>query len=287
MSSIAMIGDCTTTTALAIAARWPASSGARAPSASGNVCVVECDPRGGSLAGWLDMPTTPSISTAVTTLHQIGGIDATRAAWAALDPLIRTSRAGPRVLPAPFRAREARSAVNEAMRGLIPLLATVPDTVALLDLGRFGAHDGPALLAGAAPVVVVHRQDTSSAAAAAVRLERLGETFEVLRASGHEPELALIGADPFPAREIGTFVELRSEPHLLPIDPLAAAVLAGRTGVSARRLARLPLMRGAISMARRLHDATATSVRRRASTTGAAPAPDTRAGHPTPTEMPA
>ena len=43
MSVIAVIGDCATTSALALAARWPAD----------DVVVLEADRTGGSLAAWL------------------------------------------------------------------------------------------------------------------------------------------------------------------------------------------------------------------------------------------
>jgi hypothetical protein len=45
--------------------------------------------------------------------------------------------------------------------------------------------------------------------------------------------------------------------HPLPVDDLTAAVFAGRTGVSERRLARLPLIREASALARQVASADA------------------------------
>ena len=55
MTIVAVIGDCTTTTCIALAAGWP---GRRR-------LVLEADPSGGSLAGWLDTPSSPSLATIV------------------------------------------------------------------------------------------------------------------------------------------------------------------------------------------------------------------------------
>ena len=246
MTTIAFVGDCTTTTALAIAAGWPQQSEHPGRSA----ILVEADPRGGSLAAWLDAPATPSISTAVTALHQVGASHHPVAShWATLEPLVQQSAAGPRFLPAPFRSREARTAVSEGGRSLLPLLASLDHTMALLDTGAIDLGHSVPSLRGAALVIVCHRQDASSAAAAAARLERLAEHVESLTAAGHRPAIALIGDTPFPSDEIVEFAAPGAASWLLPVDPLASAVLAGRSGVSPRRLARLPLMRAAAVIA--------------------------------------
>ena len=66
--------------------------------------------------------------------------------------------------------------------------------------------------------------------------------------------LAVIGSAPFDPAEIGAFVD-ESVPDTVRTtvaiadDPLAAATIAGRAGVSAKRLRRLPLMRTASTLA--------------------------------------
>lgn len=251
MGTIAIIGDRTTTTTLAIAAGWNAET---------TPLVVEVDPSGGSLAAWLDMPVNPSLSTIVAQ----GGTPT----WRGLEPMVRTSRQGLRIIPAPVRSREAGRAIDESCRALLPMLAADRGRTTLLDLGRSAPADGvPRTALGAEAVVVCHRQEPASARAAAVRLERLAETVEVLARLDVPLTIALIGDQPYAGDEVLEYlvdadvVTSPSEPSLLivPVDPLCAAVLAGRIGVSARRLARLPLMRAARSLVEHIASQTAAS----------------------------
>ncbi len=61
---IAVVGDATTTTAVAIAVGWPAAD---------EVIVLEADPSGGSLAAWLDTPSQPSLATIVANVGPDAG----------------------------------------------------------------------------------------------------------------------------------------------------------------------------------------------------------------------
>lgn len=257
MTVIVLTGDCTTTTALALAAGWPMAPTHQDTPAGRETIVVEADPRGGSLSGWLDTPAIPSLSTVVTALHQAGGSrDDVRSRpslqWATVDPLIQRSPAGPRFIPAPIRSREARTAVHEASHGLFPLLADVDHTIALVDAGALDLAQPSPAMKFAGVTVICHRQASASAQAAAVRLERLAEQAEALAAAGHRTAIALIGDQPFANEEVVSFAAPHATSWTLPVDALAAAVLAGRQGVSARRLKRLPLMRVAAAMARDL-----------------------------------
>ena len=56
MGIVALVGDATTTTAVALASAW---------SADDEVVVLEFDPSGGSLAAWMDTPAVPTLSTFV------------------------------------------------------------------------------------------------------------------------------------------------------------------------------------------------------------------------------
>jgi hypothetical protein len=246
LSLIVIGGDAVTTTVLALAAGWPEPPPDDLADGGVEVVVVEADPSGGSLAAWLDTSLSPSLSSVVTALHQGSSTGATRPTqWSTIDTMVRRSTAGVRFIPAPFRAREARGAIGEADLSLFPLLAALDHTVALVDVGRLDPLRLPTAVRHADLTVVVHRQDSSSAAAATVRLERLAETTEALRDAGVTVALALVGEDPFPLGEVADFASPGGPAFSLAPDALSAAVLAGRTGVSSRRLARLPLMRSA------------------------------------------
>ncbi|MCU0261394.1 MAG: hypothetical protein MUE78_10270 [Ilumatobacteraceae bacterium] len=235
MSAIGVVGDAATTTALALAVtrRDPAE-----------VVVVEADPRGGTLAAWLDVPATPSLSTAVAAgLHRTPG---------EVVELARLTPSGVRLLPAPVRSVEARRAVAEAETSLLPALASLPDHDVVVDLGRRTAADSLGGVRACDVCVVVHRQPAQSSGAAAVAVERLAELVDAVAGIGVATVLAVVGAQPFDPVEVGAFaVGDRVDLPVVALadDPVAAAVLAGRTGVSARRLARLPLLRTAARLA--------------------------------------
>ncbi len=237
MTLVAVVGDAATTTAVALAAGW---------SAPDDAVVLEADPTGGSLAGWLDTPAHPSLSTVVAHV----GTNTDRSALTTLDAMTHRSASGVRFVAAPVRARAAHRAVEEAAVALFPTIADAPLAV-IADAGRHRAGEPPtAVLRLADVVVIVHRQANASAAAATVRIERLVETVEELAHLDADVVLAVIGATPFDPAEIGSFV-LQAVPEsigttvALADDPLAAATIAGRAGVSAKRLRRLPLLRDA------------------------------------------
>ena len=242
MTVVAVAGDCTTTTCVALAAAWYAGD---------EVIILEADPSGGSLAGWLDTPSSPSLASAVAATTA-----ANRSAADTIDSVVQRSRSGLRFIAAPVRSLPASRAIAEASATIIPELSLRRDVVVLADLGRPAGERSP-LLDAATVIVIAHRQSPTSAAAESVRLERLLEHVEHLAATGAPLVLAVIGRDPFDPDEVVRFVDdsvpgATSDVCRLADDPLAAAVLAGRAGVSARRLMRLPLMRSAADAAGRL-----------------------------------
>jgi hypothetical protein len=246
MTIIAVIGDCTTTTCVALAAGWMITD---------DILVLEADPSGGSLAGWLDTPSSPSLATIVT---NIGAREASDGqAMSTVSAMTQRSASGVRFVAAPLRTLPARRAIEEAAAIVIPALAA-STVVTLADLGRRAPANLPTgIVAAAAVTLVVHRQHAASAAAEAVRLERLVELVEHLAANARTIVLAVVGTDPFDPAEIAQHLEASNPDAIAEVvtladDPLAAAVLAGRSGVSANRLRRLPLMRSAASVASRL-----------------------------------
>lgn len=241
MTSFAFVGDVTTTTALAVAAGWRDRT---AP------IIVEADPSGGSLAGWLGLDLSPSLSTFVTNLAQ----QPTTPAREALARTVQHSRAGVDVVVAPFRSIEAARSIAEAEPKLVDAASSHPRPM-LFDHGRLDARSSiPTTATRADLIVVVHRQTSASSAASAVRVERTAELIERIDASTEAPTaVAVVGHEPFDANELVGFWERSTARRLvtidLPEDRLAAATLAGRVGVSARRLTRLPLMRAGVDLA--------------------------------------
>jgi MinD-like ATPase involved in chromosome partitioning or flagellar assembly len=234
---VAVVGDVCTTTTVAIASAWP--------TADDDVLIVEADPAGGDLAAWFDVPIAPSLSTVVTRI--------TDASWSELGRFVRTAGNGVRLVPAPARALEANQAVGEAARTFVPSLAAVRSPVAIVDTGTAQATPSMHPFVGAAAVtVVVHRQSTQSARAAAVRLQRFADTLDSFASVAANVVVAVVGAVPFSLDEIQAFLagSVGTTPVVgLPVDPLTAGVYAGRTGVSPRRLARLPLARASRDLA--------------------------------------
>jgi MinD-like ATPase involved in chromosome partitioning or flagellar assembly len=233
---VAVAGDLTTTTSVALAAGWPVTD---------DTLLVEADPAGGDLAAWFDLPVTPSLSTIVTRV-----VDG---AWPDIEQHTRLASNGLRLVPAPAGAAEAAQAVGESARALVPSLAALRSPVTIADVGRLPSTSAShPFLGAAAAVVLVHRQAPQSARAAAVRLQRLADQLVGLTASPTPVVVAVVGERPFDLSEIERFLlDAAGVASLvgLPDDPLAAAVFAGRTGVSARRLARLPLVRAARDLA--------------------------------------
>lgn len=236
MPIVAVTGDACTTTTVALASAWPSTSDA---------LVIEADPSGGDMAAWFDLPASPSLSTVVTRL--------TDGTWAEIDRHTRLSSTGVRLIPAPPSATEAQQAVAESARLLVPTVAGASSPVAIVDVGRLAvATITNPFVAASAVTVLVHRQATQSPAAAAVRLQRLVEQIEVCQRTQARLVVAVIGARPFDVDEIETFLaDAVGDVAIvgLPVDELTASVFAGRTGVSQRRLARLPLSRAASELA--------------------------------------
>lgn len=232
MGIVAVSGDLTTTTSVALASGWAESH---------DVILVEADPSGGDLAAWFDMPVVPSLSTVVTRVLD--------GEWSDIERHTRLAENGLRVIPAPVRSVEAAQAVGESARSLVPTLASRRIPITIADTGRFPVSPASHPFVGAAAVhVLVHRQATQSARAAAVRLQRLAEHLDALVPSPAPVVAAIVGTAPFGIDEISEFVASsvgRVPVVSFPDDVLAAGVFAGRTGVSARRLARLPLVRAA------------------------------------------
>lgn len=229
MSLIAVVGDGCTTTALGIAAAWPADE---------PCMVAELDPAGGCLAAWLDLPRAPGLAEVVAS--------AVPGSMPAFEAGVQRAASGVDVLLAPARAVEAVAVVNAASASVLPALAAVDAPIVIADGGRLRGALSP-LVAKSDIVTIAHRQHAGSAAAATVGIERVAELTRLLVARQIPTVVALIGERPYHAAEVAEFVAADTVIALAD-DPWAAAVLAGRPG-SAARLRRSPLMRAFVRLA--------------------------------------
>jgi MinD-like ATPase involved in chromosome partitioning or flagellar assembly len=225
-------GAGTTTTALALATTWPAADA---------VVLAELDQAGGDLAAWYDLARTPGVTSAA-----MGSREHT------VDELLRHTQALPgglRVLVGPVRSIEATASVNEAARVVLPALRTRVDAVVIADCGRVTPSYPSPVPSLAAITVVVVRQDRMSAPRTVGLLDHAVELVDGLRRVT-TPVVVLIGAHPYPAREVEEHVGAELVGVISP-DDIAAARLAGRLA-GARSLSRSRLIRSSRPIAKAL-----------------------------------
>jgi hypothetical protein len=223
-----------TSTSLLLSAMMPAGYPALA---------AECDPSGGDLAGWAQLPATPGWASAVA------GSDRS---WAAIYDNSQELPSGLRVMTAPARPSQARTAVSAAARGFAALLAAMPDVVVVADCGRFELE--PPLWATSAQLtLLLVRQSVSSAEATVPRVDRAIEALSVLHGACRQVGVVLIGGSPYPSSEIARALgaELFG---VLPEDTAGAALVGGSWTVG-KRASRTPLARSAEELAQRVIEA--------------------------------
>ncbi|PIE34388.1 MAG: hypothetical protein CSA55_01060 [Ilumatobacter coccineus] len=240
MAIVAVTGDLVTTTSIALALGWPTDD---------DPVVVEADPAGGDLAAWLDIPVHPSLSTVITRVAD--------GSWPEIEPFVRDTATGVKVIPLSPRAVEAARSVAESARSVVVQMASPQAPTMIVDTGRLSPNPAAhPFVAAASVVVLVHRQTRHSNAAAAVRLQRLADQVDLFASSPGHLVVAVVGNTPFSIDDISHFLAdtAGALPVIgLPYDELAASVWAGRDGVSARRANRLPLYRAGRDLALIVH----------------------------------
>jgi hypothetical protein len=207
-----------TTTALALAARWPTEQ---------TPVVVECDPAGGDLAARFRLPSAPGLVSLAAAARK--SVEAS-VLWQHIQRL----PAGLAVIPGPVGAEQARAALGlVAPRGASVLRAAgdQPGVVVLADCGRIDT-DSPALpiiRAADAMVLLAHARDDE--------LSHVASKIRTAATWNPRPALVLVG-DGYSTAEV------ERELHVgvmgrLPHDPKGAAVLCGynRNGPSPDRSA--------------------------------------------------
>ena len=213
-----------TTTSLLLAAMLPR----RYPA-----FMAECDPSGGDVAAWAQLPVAPGWSSAVS------GNDRN---WSAIVDHTQELPSGLRVITAPARPSQARAAVIEAASGFSPMVSSMPEAVMIADCGRVEL-DAPVWARAAQLTLLLLRQATVSAPATVARVDRTIEALEVLRGSCRQVGLVLIGGSPYPASEVSTVLGLELF-GVLPEDAVGAGLVCGGWTVG-KRAARSPLAKAA------------------------------------------
>jgi hypothetical protein len=209
-----------TTTALAVAARWPASW---------RRVLVEADPAGGDLAARYGLALTPGLASLAA------------AARDTTDPELVWEHAqqlpgGLAVVAGPTRADQAHAALAaicgaDGRAGLLGGFTGRGDVVAIVDCGRL---DPDTPLGG---VVAAADQLLLLARPHADELAHLAARATELVAGRARTRLLLIGAG-YPPNEVAREVGMGVLAHL-PHDPRTAAALCGHATRHARQRARL------------------------------------------------
>jgi MinD-like ATPase involved in chromosome partitioning or flagellar assembly len=225
------------TVAAALALTWPAE-----------VLLADLDGTGGDLGAWFDLPATPNLTTAIAA--------ASHPNWTTISAHTHLPSVGMQVLAAPVRSREATAAVTEAANRLVPVLSAHPGVHVIADTGRSVGALGP-VAAQAATVVVTIAQTPGSTRATAAIIDRTAELLDWCATRAMPTRLAVIGDDPYPTRDIE--VHLGRPCHLIPIDPLGAAVIAGRPATG-RLATRSRVLRSTARLAHAIHDDLAATV---------------------------
>lgn len=223
-----------TTTSLLLAASLPTGTG---------VLLAECDPSGGDVAAWAQLPVSPGWATAAAGTER------------SLAGLLRHAQllpSGLQVLAAPARTAEARVAVVEAAAGFGELLTTTPEVLTVADCGRVGP-DPPVWATKAALGLVLLRQSTAAATAALV--ERTVEALVGLRPLVPRVGVVLVGSAPYAPAEVERALGM-SLFGVLPEDRPGARLVAGGWSMSGRA-DRSALGRAAIPLAEAVLAATA------------------------------
>jgi hypothetical protein len=223
-----------TTTAVVVASMLPAGY---------PTLLTECDPSGGDVAAWAQLPTAPGWSTAVSAGDR---------SWEAVGDHTQQLPSGLRVMAAPARASQAHTAIGEAARGFTGLLAAAPDVVTVADCGRVEL-DAPLWATPAQLTLLLVRQCVASAPATVPRVDRAIEALGVLRGTCRQVGVVLVGGAPYRASEIAGAlgVELFG---VLPEDASGAALVAGGWTVG-RRGSRSPLAKAAAVLGERVIEA--------------------------------
>jgi len=215
---------------------------AMAPPRAGAI-AAECDPSGGDVASWAQLRAEPGWATAVA---------ASDRTWPGLAGHVQSlpSRLG--VLLAPSRAGEARTVIETAAIAFAPMLAALPERLVFADCGRV-TDAAPMWAVRAQLTLLLVRQSSQSAPATVAIVDRALEAVDLLRTACPRVGVVLVGATPYPVREIEAALGIPLF-ATLPDDRAGAAVVCG-AWAPGRRIGATPLATSAAALAARVVEA--------------------------------
>ena len=190
--------------------------------------LAECDPSGGDVAAWAQLPTSPGWSTAVS---------ASDRSWAAIADNTQQLPSGLRLMAAPARAAQAHTAVGEAAREFAGLLAAAPDVVTVADCGPRRVRCAARGRRRRSSRCCSSASRSCSAPATVPRVDRAIEALGVLRSACRQVGVVLIGGAPYRSAEIAAALGIELF-GVLPEDASGAALVAGGWTVGKRAVAK-------------------------------------------------
>lgn len=217
-----------TTTSLLLAAMAPRGEAA---------VLLECDPDGGDVAAWAQLPSSPGWTSAVA---------ASDRSWQGLLGHVQALPSGLRVMVSPPRPSQAGPAVSAAAVGFAGLVSIEAAVLAIADCGRV-VSDPPVWARSADLTLLLLRQAASSPQATVARVDRAIEAVDVLRRGCRQVGVVLIGAAPYSAREIASAMQVELF-AALPEDAAGAGRVCGAWTMG-RRVSRSPLARAPADLA--------------------------------------
>jgi MinD-like ATPase involved in chromosome partitioning or flagellar assembly len=191
-----------TTTAVALAAIWPAGR---------RVLLVEADPGGGDLAAWFGLAVEPGLVSLAAARRST--------AWS-VEGHAQPLPGGLPALPGPPGAEQATAALGLLPAELLAGLDELEGTDVLVDLGRLDPGSPALPLARAARLLVLVARPTLA------ELQHLAHRVAAMGEVRREVGVVLVGSGPYPVAEVARALSVEVL-GTLPHDRHGAALLAG------------------------------------------------------------
>ncbi len=217
-----------TTTALALAASWPADR---------RCLLVEADPFGGMIGARYGLGQAPGLSSLAAVARR--GLD-----WETVWRHAQELPGGVPILVGPASADEAQAVLRDLAGILADWSSAQSELDVIVDCGRIGSGPvGHEFLARADVTMVATRPKVDQMRVVA---HRLG----ALEASGLDVRLLLVGDRPYGAAEVASTMPAEVA-GVIAWDPRTVAILEGGAG-AARDVRRSPFVRSAATLAAQL-----------------------------------